>query len=129
MFLSLGRSGEGKRGVGAEQQQGRARLLDELRTAVARIERHGTTAAARAVLPFGHPDLHGSISSRASQYRSCSRTRCTAAASRGFEDAQRGHGAAEEEHSAAEGGDVLVAAGTGAEEVAQLIVPSTEPRR
>jgi hypothetical protein len=71
----------------------------------------------------------GSVSSRASQYRSCSRTRCTAAALRGLQDAQRGHGAAEEEHSAAEGGDVLVAAGARAEEVAQLIVPSTEPRR
>ena len=70
----------------------------------------------------------GSVSFCASQYRSCSRTRC-AAALRNFEDGQHGHGPAEEEHSAAEGGDVLVAAGTGAKVVAQLVVPSTEPGR
>ena len=38
--------------------RGQARLLDELRAAVARIERQGATATrAGAVLPFGHPGL------------------------------------------------------------------------
>jgi hypothetical protein len=35
------------------------------------------------------PAFKGSVSSRASQYRSCSRTRCTAEL-RGFQDAQHG---------------------------------------
>jgi hypothetical protein len=41
--------------------------------------------------------------------------------------AQHGHGPAEEEQSAAVGRDVLVVAGAGAEEVAELVVTSAEP--
>jgi hypothetical protein len=44
-----------------------------------------------------------------------------------LQDGQHGHGPAKEEQSAAGGGEVLVAAGTGAEEIAELVVASTEP--
>jgi hypothetical protein len=47
--------------------------------------------------------------------------------SRGFQDDQYGHGAAEELQSAAVGGDVLVVTGSRTEVVAQLVVSSTEP--
>ena len=46
-----------------------------------------------------------------------------------FQEAQHRHGLLKEEHSAAEGRDVLVAAGARAKVVAQLVVSSTEPRR
>ena len=48
---------------------------------------------------------------------------------RGLQDAQHRHAAAQEPQAALEGGDVLVAAGTRAEEVAQFVVASTEPGR
>src|SRR5215211_7133340 len=69
----------------------------------------------------------GSVRARASQYRlnwneadpgSCS-----------LQDGQHRHGAAEELESAAIGGNVLVVAGTRAEEVAQFIVSATDPSR
>jgi hypothetical protein len=50
-----------------------------------------------------------------------------AARSGRLQDGKDGRGPAKEEQSAAGGGDVLVAAGTGAQEVAQLVVASTEP--
>lgn len=50
----------------AAAQRGRADagVLDDLRAAIARIERHGTAVAAPAgaVLPFGHPDLDSCLS-------------------------------------------------------------------
>ena len=48
---------------------------------------------------------------------------------RGLQDAQHRHAPAQEAQAAREGGDVLVAAGARAEEVAQLVVASTEPGR
>ena len=56
----------------------------------------------------------------------CSRT-CGDVPSRGFQDGQHRHGAAEELESAAIGGNVLVVAGARAEEVAEFIVSPTEP--
>ena len=50
-----------------------------------------------------------------------------AARSGRLQDGKDGRGPAKEERSAAGGGDVLVAAGTGAEEVAELVVAATEP--
>ncbi len=44
----------------------------------------------------------------------------------GFEHCERTAGAAEMEQAAAAGGDMLVVAGSGAEEVAELVVASTE---
>ena len=41
----------------AQQKRADAGVLSNLRAAVARIERHGTTAALGTVLPFGHPSL------------------------------------------------------------------------
>jgi hypothetical protein len=45
---------------------------------------------------------------------------------RGFQDCERSGGAAEMQQSAAVGRDLLMVAGTEAEEVAQLVVASTE---
>ncbi len=47
--------------------------------------------------------------------------------SSGFQDGPHRHGPAEELQSAAAGGNVLVVAGARAEEVAKLVVASTEP--
>jgi hypothetical protein len=70
----------------------------------------------------------GSVRARASKYNLCSRT-CGDVPSRGFQDGQHRHGAAEELESAAIGGNVLVVAGVRAEEVAQFIVSPAEPGR
>ncbi len=70
--------------------------------------------------------FRGSVRARASKYSLCSRT-CGDVPSRGFQDGQHRHGAAEELESAAIGGNVLVVAGARAEEVAQVIVCATEP--
>ncbi len=48
---------------------------------------------------------------------------------RGLKDCERGGGTAEVTQATAAGGDVLVVAGSGAEEVAELIVASAEARR
>ena len=71
-------------------------------------------------------EVEGSVSTRASKYSLCSRT-CGDVPSRGFQDGQHRHGAAEELESAAFGGNVLVMAGARAEKVAQFIVSLTEP--
>lgn len=47
---------------------------------------------------------------------------CIGVPLRRFQGNQHGHGAAEKEHSAAVSGNVLVVAGTGSEEVMQLVV-------
>src|SRR3954468_8373825 len=47
--------------------------------------------------------------------------------SRGFQDAQHGHGPPEKEQPAAIGGNVLVRAGTETEKVAELVVAAAEP--
>jgi hypothetical protein len=46
-----------------------------------------------------------------------------------FEDGQHRRGPAEEERAAAVGGDVLVLAGAGSEEVVELVVSPAEPGR
>src|SRR3954467_14813937 len=56
----------------------------------------------------------------------CSRT-CGDVPSRGLQDGQHRHGAAEVEESAAIGGHMLVGAGAWAEDVAEFIVSATEP--
>src|SRR3954468_1768515 len=68
----------------------------------------------------------GSVSTRASKYSLCSRTGGDVP-SRGFQDGQHRHGAAEELESAAIGGNVLMVTGARAEEVAQFIVSPAEP--
>ncbi len=68
----------------------------------------------------------GSVRARASQYSLCSRTDDDVLL-RGLQRAQHRHGAAEKLESAAIGGNVLMVAAARAEEVAQLIVSSTEP--
>src|SRR3954453_18454536 len=68
----------------------------------------------------------GSVRSRASKYRLCSRT-CGDVPSRGFQDGQHGHAAAEELESAAIGGNVLVVAEARAGKVAQFVGGSAEP--
>src|SRR3954451_4820770 len=70
--------------------------------------------------------LSGSVRARASKYDLCSRTSGDVP-SRGFQDGQHRHGAAEELEPAAIGGNVLVVAGVRAEEVAEFIVCATEP--
>jgi hypothetical protein len=45
-----------------------------------------------------------------------------------LQDGEHGHGPAQEEKSVVGGGNVLVAAGTKAEEVAEFVVGSAEPR-
>ena len=70
----------------------------------------------------------GSVRARASKYNLCSRT-CGDVPSRGFQDGQHRHGAAEELEPAASGGNGLVVAGGRAEEVAQFIVSPAEPSR
>ena len=52
-------------------------------------------------------EQQGSVRARASKYNLCSRT-CGDVPSRGFQDGQHRHGAAEELESAAIGGNVLV---------------------
>src|SRR3954464_10353944 len=74
---------------------------------------------------IGRP-LTGSVRARASQYNLCSRT-CDDVPSRGFQDGQHRHGAAEELESAAISGNVLMGAGARAEKVAQFIVSPAEP--
>src|SRR3954447_17584408 len=69
---------------------------------------------------------HGSVRARASKDTLCSRT-CGDGPSRGFQDGQHRHGAAEELESAAIGGHVLMGAGARAEDVAQFIVSPAEP--
>ena len=76
------------------------------------------------LLGYALPD--GSVSTRASKYSLCFRTGGNVP-SRGFQDGQHGHGAAEELESAAIGGHVLMLAGARAEEVAQFIVSPAEP--
>ncbi len=67
----------------------------------------------------------GSVRVRASKYRVCS---CVGGGySRGFQDGQHDHAPAEEAQPAAIGGQVFVVAGAGTEEVAQLVMASTEP--
>src|SRR3954469_16035748 len=68
----------------------------------------------------------GSVSTRASKYSLCSRTGDDVR-SRGFQDGQHRHGAAEELESAAIGGNMLVMAGAEAEKVAQFVVSPAEP--
>src|SRR3954447_10227572 len=68
----------------------------------------------------------GSVSTRASKYSLCSRT-CGDVSSCGLQDGQHGRGPPEVEQSLAVGGNVLVAAGLRAEEVAQFVVSATEP--
>ncbi len=80
----------------------------------------------RALDGVGLGPQEGSVRARASKYNLCSRTGGNVP-SRGFHDGQHGHGAAEELESAAIGGNVLVEAGTRAEEVAEFIVGSAEP--
>ena len=48
---------------------------------------------------------------------------------RGLHDRKRSRGATEVEQAAAVGGDVLVVASAGAEEVAEFVVAATEPLR
>src|SRR3954451_23732747 len=60
----------------------------------------------------GAEDRGGSVRARASKYNLCFRT-CGDVPSRGFQDGQHRHGAAEELESAAIGGNVLVVAGGG----------------
>src|SRR4051812_28831313 len=68
----------------------------------------------------------GSVSTCASKYNLCSRTGGNVP-SRGFQDGQHGHAAAEELESAAIGGNMLMVAGARAEKVAQFIVSPAEP--
>src|SRR5215218_572722 len=70
--------------------------------------------------------LGGSVRPRASEYGACLRT-CGEGRSGRFEEGQHGRGPAEQEQSTAVGGDVLVVAGAGAEEVAELVVSPAEP--
>ncbi len=70
----------------------------------------------------------GSVRARASKYNLCSRTGGDVP-SRGFQDGQHRHGAAEELESAAIGGNVLMMARARAEEVAEFVVCATEPSR
>ncbi len=72
--------------------------------------------------------LDGSVRARASKYNLCSRTGGDVP-SRGFQDGQHRHGAAEELESAAIGGNVLMMARARAEEVAEFVVCATEPSR
>jgi len=58
----------------------------------------------------------GSVSARANKYNLCSRMDDDLL-SRGLQHAEHGHGAAEELESAVIGGNMLVMAGAGAEEV------------
>src|SRR3954462_157157 len=74
----------------------------------------------------GRACSRGSVRARASKYSLCSRT-CGNVPSRGFQDGQHRHAAAEEVESAAIGGNVLVVAGARAEKVAEFIVSATEP--
>src|SRR3954447_1576082 len=74
----------------------------------------------------GRACSRGSVRARASKYSLCSRT-CGNVPSRGFQDGQHRHGAAEEVESAAIGGNVLVVAGARAEKVAEFIVSPAEP--
>src|SRR4051812_16887685 len=78
------------------------------------------------VHPARHARFDGSVRARASKYNLCSRT-CGDVPSRGFQDGQHRHGAAEELESAAIGGNGLVVAGVRAEEVAQFIISPAEP--
>src|SRR4051794_3324461 len=112
-----------------------------------RAASRGVVAAARATSDAAariHPGRHdqdpdpvpsrirpgaaptGSVRARASKYNLCSRT-CGDVPSRGFQDGQHRHGAAEELEPASVGGNVLVMAGVRAEEVAQFIVSPAEP--
>src|SRR3954469_13925968 len=68
----------------------------------------------------------GSVSTRASKYSLCSRTGGDVP-SRGFQDGQHRHGAAEELESAAIGGNMLGRAGARAEKVAEFIGSPEEP--
>src|SRR4051794_7267925 len=70
----------------------------------------------------------GSVSTCASKYSLCSRTGGNVL-SRGFQDGQHGHGAAEELESAAIGGNMLVVVGARTEKVAQFVVSPAEPGR
>src|SRR3954447_9845196 len=86
-----------------------------------------SSAQARAMsLLLRVPHLEGSVRARASKYKLCSRTGGDGP-SRGFQDGQHRHGAAEELESAAIGGNVLVVAGARAEKVAEFIVSPAEP--
>ena len=78
------------------------------------------------LLPSNNHAPRGSVSTRASKYSLCSRTGGNVP-SRGFQDGQHGHGAAEELESAAIGGNMLVVAGARTEKVAQFIVSPAEP--
>src|SRR3954452_12379703 len=98
------------------------------------------TIVSDGTLPLGDPHTNflgltheemdkqvtGSVRARASKYNLCSRT-CGDVPSRGFQDGQHRHGAAEELESAAIGGNVLVVAGARAEKVAEFIVSPAEP--
>src|SRR3954452_10822914 len=98
--------------------------LDQNSTIIAVIEMSQSNWLVAGVIP----DVDGSVRARASQYNLCSRTGGNVP-SRGFQDGQHRHGAAEELEPAAIGGNVLVVAGVRAEEVAQFIVSATEPSR
>src|SRR4051812_48107116 len=74
----------------------------------------------------GRACSRGSVRARASKYSLCSRT-CGNVPSRGFQDGQHRHGAAEEVESAAIGGHVVVVAGARGEKVAEFIVSPAEP--
>src|SRR4051794_21325352 len=85
-----------------------------------------STSAWRKVGAVKQDRNGGSVSTRASKYSLCSRTGGDVP-SRGFQDVQHRHGAAEELESVAIGGNVLMVTGARAEEVAQFIVSPAEP--
>ena len=68
---------------------------------------------------------YGSVRTRASEY--CLSWDEAHPGSRGLQDGQPGHGPPEVEQSAAIGGNVLVRAEAGTEEVSELVVRSAEP--
>src|SRR4051812_35808469 len=74
----------------------------------------------------GRACSRGSVRARASKYSLCSRT-CGNVPSRGFQDGQHRHGAAEEVESAAIGGNVLVGGGGRGGESGGVIVRPGEP--
>jgi hypothetical protein len=76
---------------------------------------------------MGHGNDPGSVRARASQYRLSWDE--ADPGSRGLQDGQHRHGAAEELESAAISGHMLMVAGARAEKVAQFIVSPAEPGR
>ena len=85
---------------------------------------HRKTASTKAVMASGG-GMAGYVRARATSIGLCSFG--SKGLPGGFQDGQHGHGSAREAQSAMVGGDVLVVAGTRTQEVAQLVMPSTEP--